>query len=302
MTSIPHAGCGELSERRVEYVTFHAAVGAEGGVHPNQTLEHREYVAAIDMMFRSARFFHPKMAATVLTDAQTDLSGLTVPFTRVAGLVNPQRLMLERSLAQQDYVRTSDFAAPMVLLDSDILINGSLEPVFRQTFDVALTWRPDGHMPINGGFLILNNRRPERSKQFFDRFVSLYLERYADKADWFGDQLAFRDCVGLDQGRMPEQELRDVEGCLVLLLPCSTYNYSPNNQYRAIASYLREKVVLHFKGQRKRLMSPYWKAWLRPEHSLLPWVQFDGWLERRWLARQSAVERRASARAMEKSA
>ena len=284
---------------RLEFVTFYMALGAEGRVHPNQTLEHREYLSAIDMMLRSARVFSPGMDATVLTDVHTDLAGMSFPVKHVASHMNPQRLMLERAIAQRNYILASNFSAPIVLLDSDILINGSLMPVFRQAFDVALTWRPDRRMPINGGFLILNNQRPERAKQFFSRFVSMYLERYADKADWFGDQLAFRDCVGLSHEQMVDREIVDIDGCRVLLLPCSTYNFSPKNQYRSICAHLSGKVVLHFKGQRKRLMSPYWKAWVKPGHSSLPWVQFIGWRERRWIARQAEGERAGSSVSVE---
>jgi hypothetical protein len=149
-------------------------------------------------------------------------------------------------------------------------------------------------MPINGGFIILNNVRPDASKGFLNRFVSIYRSKYAGQASWYGDQLALRDCVGLRADEMSAHDIVERDGCRILLLPCSTYNFSPRNLYRAICSPLTDKVVLHFKGQRKRLMAPFWRARLGPAHSRLPWAQFIGWRERRWIARQAEIERRGS--------
>jgi hypothetical protein len=90
---------------------------------------------------------------------------------------------------------------------------------------------------------------------------------------------------------MSEYQVVERDGCRLLLLPCSSYNFSPHNRYRAICSRLPDKAVLHFKGQRKRLMTPFWRAWLHPAHSYSPWVQYVGWRERRWIARQAEEER-----------
>jgi hypothetical protein len=202
--------------------------------------------------------------------------------------------MLERAMAQQRYVLASNMAVPMVLLDSDILLNGSLGSVFERNFDVALTWRPNHEMPINGGLIILNNARPEAAKTFFSKYVTVYRTKYAGQARWFGDQLALRDCVGLRPEEMGEAEIVERDGCRLLLLPCDTYNFSPPNRYRSICCGLPEKVVLHFKGQRKRLMAPFWRAWLHPSRSASPWVQLIGWQARRRIARLAAVERAAA--------
>ena len=280
-----HPGCG------VEFVTFHIALGSGGTIHPNQTLEHNEYLANIDLMLTSARMFHPRMKATVLTDMHTDLAGISFSVRRVAMELNSRQLMLERAIAELRYVVQSELSTPMILLDSDILINGSLVPLCAQEFDVALTWRANRDMPINGGFLVLNNLRPEVSKNFFKRYVSLYREKYAEKADWFGDQLALRDCIGLSHEQMADREVVEVDGCRVRRLPCESYNFSPHKRYRSFGSNLSEKVVLHFKGQRKRLMVHFWNAWLNPVRSPLPWVKLNGWLERRWLRRQLEQER-----------
>jgi len=275
----------------LEFVTFHVALGTDKFVHPNQTLKHKEYLSMIDMMFASSQLFHPTGKNTVLTDVHTSIDGLSRRTNTVRFDINPAKLMLERAIAQLKHVQSSLNNNPMIILDSDILINASLLHIFRNyDFDAAITWRPNDVMPINGGLLILNNVRPEISTRFFNRFVDIYLEKYADQADWYGDQLALRDCVGIGSNDYAENKLIEVAGCRILLLSCDTYNFSPKNQFKAICSALSEKAVLHFKGERKRLMSPFWRGWLRPRGSYLPWVQLIGWRERRMLRRRAAIE------------
>jgi len=277
----------------LEFVTFHVALGLDEAVHPNATLRHEEYLSMIDMMFASARLFHPVAKATVLTDMRTNLDGVAKEVNLVRLDIDCNKLMLERTNAQLRHVLNSSFTSPIVILDSDILLNDSLSPIFKNEFDVAVTWRANESMPINGGILMLNNIRPEITKRFFDRFAKVYREKYADKAAWFGDQFALRDCVGMSLANLAEKKMVEVDGCRILLLPCDVYNFSPENQYKEICSDLSGKTVLHFKGERKRLMSPFWKGWLKPRGSYLPWVQFNGWRERRCLRRQSAIEMQA---------
>jgi hypothetical protein len=275
----------------MEFVTFHAWLRPEESGHPNQSLESAEQVQLIRLMTKSVRLWHPHSSMTLLTNARTASWRLPSHCKQVINEVIPKDLMLERAIAQERYVLASDMGAPMVLLDSDILLNGGLDAVFERTFDVALTWRPNHEMPINGGLIILNHERPEVAKGFLSRYVSVYRRTYAGQARWFGDQLALQDCVGLRAEDMSEYQVVERDGCRLLLLPCSSYNFSPHNRYRAICSRLPDKSVLHFKGQRKRLMAPFWRAWLHPAHSSAPWVQYVGWRERRWIARQAEEER-----------
>jgi hypothetical protein len=241
------------------------------------------------MMFGSARLFHADARTAVITDEETSFGNMsTRPDTIARFHMNPQRLMMERAEAQLRYIEQSPFDRPIILLDSDILINGSLAPTFEEDFDIAVTWRASKRMPINGGLLILNNRRPEVARSFFARYVRTYQEHYAEQAAWYGDQLALRDCVGLNLKQYATYRLHEVDGCRILLLPCDTHNFSPDNSFGEIAEPREDKLVLHFKGERKRLMLPFWQAWLHPRCSSNPLVQFRGWRQRRRLRRLSA--------------
>jgi hypothetical protein len=217
------------------------------------------------------------------------------PWRRVEAPVDHGALMLSRAEAQLQWVEERDFTRPLVLLDSDILVAAPLGALFAEDFDVAVTWRASPEMPINGGLLLLNGRRPEVARRFFRRFVAVYRQRHTGaNASWYGDQLALRDCVGIAQAQMAQQPVADVDGCRVRLLPCATHNFSPDNSFAAIASGLPGIQVLHFKGQRKRLMRPYWDAFLRPHESRLPWAALLGRRARRRLQELAHAEAAAA--------
>lgn len=276
---------------RLEFVTFHSDKPPNlQDVHPVVKAGTISYPRMIDMLFRSIRLFHPQSTCTVLTDSQTSLKLVSRPFKRVNSNLDHSALMLSRSQAQLRHVQDSDFLQPLILIDSDILINSSLSHIFEQDFDIAVTWRASFRMPINGGLLILNNKRPNKTKYFFQNFIDIYEKRYAEQASWYGDQLALRDCIGLHHKYMAHEKIIEVNGCRILLLSCETHNFSPNNCYEDINHPLNEKCILHFKGARKRLMATFFYAWLRPRESSLPWAHFQSWLARKRLKRYALAE------------
>lgn len=249
------------------FVSFHADRPAGiAGAHPNANLDTAGYRRMLDLLFRSVRLTHPQAACVLLTDSSTRMQGIRGGVQRIEGPVDHAALMLSRSRAQAEFVARSDFRRPLVLLDSDILLNGSLRPLFDEDFDVGVTWRPIKNMPLNGGLLVLHNRRPEVAKAFFARFLRTYVERFAGDGNgaWYGDQLALQECVGLSRQQLAQQTQVEKDGCRIRLLPCDTYNFSPENRLDAIADGLPDKLVLHFKGQRKRLMQPFWETFLAP--------------------------------------
>ena len=255
----------------------------------------------IEMLFRSARIFHRNAICTLLTDRETNMKKLGIGFQRRNFAIDHRALILSRSMAQFEYVNQFDFSHPLLLIDSDILVNGSIAPIFDADFDVALTWRSNKLMPINGGLIILNNRRPDAVRDFFRRFISIYQTSYSDSQNshWYGDQLALRDVINLRLEDYLDSKIMVVNGCRILLLSCDVYNFSPKNQYREICSDLSEKIILHFKGERKRLMTHFWKAWINTRASYWPWDWLQSRLERRWLLRQALAEQASKIAARE---
>ena len=277
--------CRALNQGPIlEFVTFHSdKPDSTHGVHPNVDANAVSYARMIDLLFRSARIFNPSSLCTVLTDSRTSLRAISGRYTRVNTEIDHTALMLSRSIAQLNYIEHSNFHQPIVLIDSDILVNASLAPLLEFDFDVAVTWRVSFKMPINGGLLILNNRRPEIAKQFFRDFVETYKKHHADQSGWYGDQLALRDCVGMHYKDMGHEKIVEVNGCRILLLSCDAYNFSPKDQYEAINSSLGDKFIVHFKGQRKRLMTTFFEAWLKSHEKLSPWGRLQVWLAHRRL-------------------
>lgn len=265
----------------IEFVTFHLSVGIGHEVHPNNTLVHTEYLSVIDMLFRSAALVHPDMRAVVLTDEATEFSGVSYPHKKIREKIDPEAMILSRTRAQLRYLKTSNFASPIVFLDSDMLVNCPLTPLFSQDFDVAVTWRHIKKMPLNGGVLIVNNVRPNVVRNFFSRFLDLFETKYAHKAGWYGDQLAIAELIGLTSHECAVNQIVQVGDCRVLLLPCAEYNFSPDNTFKAIESALTDKVILHFKGPRKHLMEHYWRAYLSGSNTYSLWSSL-----RRLIARQ----------------
>jgi hypothetical protein len=276
-----------------EFASFHADRPAgTDAAHPNTTLQAQSYMRMLDLLFRSARLFHRGARCTLLTSPTTVVAGLSGRVRRVDVPVDHARLMLSRARAQLAHVEASDFTRPLVLLDSDILLRASMQPLFADDFDVAVTWRPSASMPINGGLLVLNNRRPEAVRAFCRRFVACYAARHsADGNDrWYGDQHALREIVGLTARELHRTEHVMRDGCRIRLLPCDQWNFSPDNRLAAIADGLPDKVVLHFKGQRKRLMEPFWSAFLAPQAAWWPWRQRREQAARARLAAAAAAE------------
>ena len=235
----------------------------------------------------------------MLTSSETDLTRLKVDFERADSKVDQKTLMLNRSLAQQLMIRYDNFDLPIALIDSDILINGSIESLFKEDFDVALTWRKSVNMPINGGLMLLNNHRPEVARKFIDDFVAIYCERYLDAGDWYGDQLALRDICKVTWREMRDRKMIEVNGCKILFLPCEEYNYSPENKYRALINPITHAAILHFKGNRKRLIKDYWVAHLQLyiHNNLL--ARAHAYVMRRTLALKAACEVRVGVASMD---
>jgi hypothetical protein len=245
----------------MQFVTFHVHRSDADRKHADSDVakfDPRHYVAMIDMMFDSAARFHPDMDPVVLTSASTDLSALRWAVRRKDGPAAPQSIMLDRTLAQLRHLEECDFDRPIVMLDSDILVFGSLETLFKEDFDVAVTWRDDETMPINNGIIFLNHRNPAAVRQFFRRYAEIYRQSYSSRADWYGDQMAMAALIGLHPAQYASRDTVDVEGCRVRLLPCSAYNAAPRKKPWHVLFPAVGRKVLHFKAGKKRLMRDYW--------------------------------------------
>lgn len=125
-------------------------------------------------------------------------------------------------------------------LDTDVIVQKDLRPVFHRHFDVALTKRkgpildPAGIdiaklMPYNTGVMFC------KRAAFWARIYDLIKSMPEEAQGWWGDQMAVKAAA-------PEFN--------TLELPCSTYNYTPSVESEDVS----DKAVVHYKGNRKDWM------------------------------------------------
>jgi hypothetical protein len=264
------------SRMPLSFVTFHADLSVDGGAHPHTDLEQSHYAEMISMLWASARRTHPGSTFTIMTTSETDLGALGEAVSRKNFTVAAESLMQDRMACQIEFLSEAEFDKPIVFLDSDVLINGPLDEVFAGDFDVGLTWRRLEEMPFNGGVLFVNNRRKGPAEAFMRSVYDLYQRRHGHRAKWFGDQTAIYEYLGVSPDEIVRCPTLEKDGCRFAFFPCETHNYSPENGLAEILRPLDEKIILHFKGARKSLMGPYFRAYIgyhpdRPLDAIRRW-------------------------------
>jgi hypothetical protein len=250
----------------ITFLTFHiekekANIGNTATLKANiKSLYH----LLIALVFRSASLFHPQCEKVVLSDMTTSFDYLdsSVKIFRTEIKPDNSPLMYARLFAQLEYVKQHDFNSNLVFLDSDILINANLEYLFRKDFDVALTYRDNDDMPINWGVMFISQRSKHHVVNFLENILKRYEEEYFAKDIFWCDQYALMDVINRDKFFKRSSDNLDLHSLRLMLVPCDTYNFPPEDVFTSIAQELISKEIIHFKGHRKRLMNIYWKAYL----------------------------------------
>jgi hypothetical protein len=267
-------------------VTSHVDLSADKrDVHPNANLAKNEYIQMLDWMMCSFQVVSPTDKKYVLSNQNTQFPNLSEHFTVVRTEMNKSTLMFDRMVAQSQFLENvAPEGSDVCFLDTDILLNKSFESVWKKDFDVALTYRKNDQMPINGGFILARNN--SRTRDFFKRCLDIYQGLQSDQKQWWGDQISIAQFIG-DLSLIDGRELLEINGLKILLLDCGVYNFTPKT-LKAISSELTEKYVLHFKGDKKQLMGPYWNSYLlrRYKNSPLSWIRSV--LSRRSIRKQVA--------------
>ncbi|KAK3262792.1 hypothetical protein CYMTET_28371 [Cymbomonas tetramitiformis] len=166
-------------------------------------MESRKVMGLLKQLFDSARASHPGCRLVLLTDDKTQFDtdylsppGPRVQVKRVANL-DPGEQMVSRMKARIRFLAAENAESNVVFLDSDMLIVNGLNKVFDQNwkhspFDLALTWRHDPKMPVNGGIMFVPKSKIFKAKTFLEGM--LHITNHAQNATrrWFGtsDQVA----------------------------------------------------------------------------------------------------------------
>ena len=107
----------------------------------------------------------------------------------------------------------------------------------------------------------MSGRKPALA--FFDNVIRLMQEDHPDKLAWYGDQYALMEAIGKTAFLARQSDrLESAAGVRIALWPCATHNYSPPDEWPLILLRRPARRIIHFKGNLKALMKPYWRAHL----------------------------------------
>ncbi len=133
----------------------------------------------------------------------------------------------------------------VVFLDTDVVVQKDLSPIFEKEFDIGLTRRDKPVRDLNGYDLAAE--MPYNTGVMFSKASGgvFWLQAYEycltlPKRDqeWWGDQVSIK--VVADRTDLKLKEL-----------PCDLYNYTPRKQDEDVSN----KYVVHYKG-------PHRKEWM----------------------------------------
>jgi len=253
---------------RVHFVAYHVELSETAGeklADSRRTFDaEADYRLLLRILFASARLFHPTAVTALLTDEETPFDASLAGASIVRLPIDPDRLMYSRIVAQIEYLRLHAGESPVVFLDSDVVVNADLTPLLSEEFDVALTYRDHRRTPLNGGMVIAKGGPAGNGLRFMERVRSIFDEQFSSARRWCGDQRALIAAVGQERFEERTSDSIEVDGIRIRLLPCGRYNFSPENDEDATADELGDKLIVHFKGERKRLMPLYWAGRLEP--------------------------------------
>lgn len=243
----------------IHFSTFYVSFKEPFGIHPHAEVTHVEYIRMINIMFESAAYFHPTAVFSIVTSKETDLTSVAVAHQRVNVESRRSSIMLDRVRAQTQMVAILSPDEMIVFLDIDIIINANLEHLLEIPFDVGLTWRR-ATLPINGGIIFARNEKNGGALRFFEHFYDLYKRDFIEHSQWDGDQFALRDMLPDTRPWGGRMRFCECQFASVLLLHSDYYNFAPPDDLAALYDdgIIRERLIIHFKGNRKRLMPAVW--------------------------------------------
>lgn len=241
--------------------------------------------APMFITFDSARLTNEGACTAVITDEDTEVDtskpGMDkVMIHRFKGMdrskIGTGGLMVERMKVYNAFVkraRDQGWRANLIMVDTDIVILGSVQELFDQTpdFDYGLSVRPSAPYPVQGGVQYVRSGRYDGAAKFSDYVLRKWLEDLSGKEGGFtGDQRAYQEAVApikaivavAQKGKTHVMRVTPPGGdstgvdLKVKLIPGDRFNFVPGG---AGAGLKKADIrVLHYKGGRKEgMFVPY---------------------------------------------
>ena len=139
-----------------------------------------------------------------------------------------------------------------LFVDTDVLVQQSIRPVFKREFDIGVTTRDWSHLKAAYGF---SERMPFNMGVVFSKCPRFWAECYTrlrwlepELQEWMGDQEVFCDAI---------KDAQETGRYLVRQLKGSLYNYPPPVPLKepSTQEMLAAACIVHYKGpERKALM------------------------------------------------
>ena len=212
----------------------------------------------LSMMFKSVRKIYPDCRCVILTDTKSKIQ--EEPDIKVIAYeVDVKLPQVAIYQARLEFLKQADASSHIVFLDTDMLVQRSLDAIFEKDFHICLTYILGRKYPINAGIMFIHRQGIIQAIKFFEILLKFYLERYPG---WtWNIRYAFRDVIGKHNFKEMPKEILNIQGIKIMLVPCDLYNYSSEDGH-PMDEYSPEKFVLHFKGPRKPDMISYFKRYL----------------------------------------
>jgi hypothetical protein len=232
------------------------------GIPPSDPAKRAFYWKQVAMMRRSALKTMPR-AKVIYATSQTSTVDMPESVVLRCDLPADTPLMVAQCRIWQKIAETA--SEPFVVVDQDLLFLRPLAEIFSGEFDIGLTfaWEKNLPYPINAGVLICDPRRVPLSP-FIDWIVS-ELDGYSKELQaWYGDQQALSSLYpGLKAGDPMIDNTIEFRGARVRLFDAETYNLSPPYGFQYDQRVPASAYILHFKGDRKRFMEPYFTKFVK---------------------------------------
>lgn len=227
-----------------------------------------DYLKQMEVCRKALELTNPGMDLIVLTDKET-APALKGYDTRVIA-DSSLPLMLRYTLAQAEFERTADYDL-VVLAEADCLANRNLQDAIPRDHGLGITYRPRRafrHEDFDEFILPpINNLAYVRDHELAEWFLRRACKFMEDMPtlEWWADQAAWHQALkpwGADSPDLVVREARP-EGRLIHLYPCQTHNHFPLSGLRP-KKLTKDAFIIHFKGERKHDMEPFFERYVKP--------------------------------------
>lgn len=229
------------------------------------------------MLFASARLYNPQCRLVLLTDQATVLDRVALPsdVEVFRFSIDEKQFMLARLIAECQFLEQERGGGPFLFLDSDMLIQASLERLQESSFDVAVTIR-NHFFPVNGGFLAVGKEASERASLFLKKIAHFLEALPAHLQPFRSVQHAFKTVVeplvareGVPNPDKP-RFFRIDNSRLMLLADSYNLAYPKELSERGSVVFQEGAKIVHFHGARKPIMEAYYEQFLLSKYQGSP--------------------------------